>query len=235
MPKTDKVTPVTSRISPWLSPLLYFVGRYFLPFYFGQLNFTGQENLPRTGPVILASTHRSRWDGLIVAYATGRLVTRRDLRFIVSANETGGLQGWFVRRMGGFPLDPEHPGFSSLRHSVELLCQGEALAIFPEGDIYRDGHVNPLKPGLARIALQAQSHQSDSSVKIVPISIGYAQVYPSCGCDVKVKIGSPMDVADYSHASAKKSAPKLTADLEAILKELHEERVSQNSLPTPTA
>jgi len=42
---------------------------------------------------------------VVVPYATGRGVTDRDLRFMVSADEVTGLQGWCIRRLGGFPVD----------------------------------------------------------------------------------------------------------------------------------
>ncbi|MGK7874257.1 MAG: lysophospholipid acyltransferase family protein [Xenococcaceae cyanobacterium] len=229
-----KTAIIRSRVSPWLTRFLYPLGNYIvMPLYFGRIEVTGQENIPRTDPVIVAPTHRSRWDALIVPYATGRLVSGRDLRFMVSANEVKGLQGWFIERMGGFPVDTDRPGIGSLRHSVELLCEGEMIVIFPEGGIFRDTRVHPLKRGVARIALEVESNQPGSGVKILPISLKYSQPYPSWGCDVKIKIGSPLNVADYSSASVKKSSEQLTADLEAALKDLHEKKV--DSVPMAAA
>ncbi|MDB9376621.1 1-acyl-sn-glycerol-3-phosphate acyltransferase, partial [Nodularia sphaerocarpa] len=87
----NQVAHTTSRVSPWLSPLLYLLGRHLLlPLFFGQIEITGQENIPLTGPVIFAPTHRSRWDSLLLPYATGRCVTGRDLRFMVTINECQG-------------------------------------------------------------------------------------------------------------------------------------------------
>ncbi len=228
-PITTKVAPVTSRVSPWLARLLYPLGSHFvIPFYFGQVEITGQENLPTTGPLILAPTHRSRWDALLVPYATGRGATGRDLRFMVSANETTGLQGWFVRRMGGFPVDPDRPSIAPLRHGIELLQQREALVIFPEGNIFRDGFLHPLKPGLARLALGAESSHSGLGVKIVPIAISYSQPVPHWGCDVNIRIGSPLKVADYSTGSSvKQNAKQLTAALEKELKQLYPSGIAE--------
>jgi 1-acyl-sn-glycerol-3-phosphate acyltransferase len=154
-----------------------------MPLYFRRLKVTGQENIPKTGPVILAPTHRSRWDALVIPYAAGKPVTGRDLRFMVSADEIKGLQGWFIRRMGGFPVNTRHPGIGSIRHSVELLRNGEALVMFPEGNIFRETHVQPLKPGMARIALQVESSKPGIDLKIVPINIRYSQPVPHWRCD----------------------------------------------------
>ncbi|MEA5616534.1 1-acyl-sn-glycerol-3-phosphate acyltransferase, partial [Cronbergia sp. UHCC 0137] len=188
-----KIAPGSSWISPWLSPIVYAVGRYIvLPAFFGKINITGQEHIPQTGAVILAPTHRSRWDSLLLPYATGRFATGRDLRFMVTSSECQGLQGWFVLRMGGFPVDPHNPAIATLRHSVDLLQREEMLVIYPEGGIFRDGKVHPLKPGIARLALTAESIYPKLGIKILPISINYNQPIPSWGANVNIHIGESL-------------------------------------------
>jgi len=212
-----------TNVSHWLSCVTYPLGCYvLLPTYFGKLDVIGRENIPRKGPVLLAPTHRSRWDALIVPYTAGRWKTGRDLRYMVSENEMRGVQGWFISRMGGFAVDPQHPGLSSIRQSINVLSQGEMLVIFPEGDIYREQPVQPLKAGIGRIALQAQSQREvKESVKIVPMSIHYSQAYPNWGTQVQVKVGSGLDVTDYELGSMKKNAQRLIHDLEQALKDLY--------------
>lgn len=213
-----------TKVSPWLSCLTYPLGCYvLLPTYFGKLEVIGRENIPRKGPVLLAPTHRSRWDALIVPYTAGRWQTGRDLRYMVSENEMRGVQGWFISRMGGFAVDPQHPGLSSIRQSISVLSQGEMLVIFPEGDIYREQPVQSLKAGIGRIALKAQSQRKvKESVKIVPMSIHYSQAYPNWGTKVQVKVGTALDVTDYELGSMKKNAQQLIHDLEQALKDLYE-------------
>lgn len=219
------------RIQPWLIRPLYPLAKYVVfPLYFGRVEITGQENVPRTGPVILAPTHRSRWDAIVTSCATGWLVSRRHLRFMAMSSEVRGFQGWLIERLGGFPVDPNHPGISSLRHSVELLCNQEMLTIFPEGGIFQDTIVHPFKDGLARIALQAQSSLTDTEVKILPISIYYSQPMVSWGTDLYVDIGSPINVTEYSNGSTKQSAKQLTADLETAVKQIYYARVGQKNL-----
>jgi 1-acyl-sn-glycerol-3-phosphate acyltransferase len=213
--------PISSRVSPWLAPIAYFLGcRIILPLHFGKVAISGQENLPTTGPVILAPTHRSRWDAVVVPAMTGRTVTGRDLTFMVSENEASGLQGWFVRRLGGFPVNTDRPSIRTLRYGVEVLLQQEMLVIFPEGNIFRDGSVHPLKPGLARLAVSAETTHPGLGVQVVPIGLKYSQSYPQWGCDVSVQIGSPLKVAAYDRGSVKASAKELTSDLEKALKAL---------------
>jgi 1-acyl-sn-glycerol-3-phosphate acyltransferase len=103
---------------------------------------------------------------------------------------------------------------------VELILNRDILVIFPEGNIFQDDLVHPLKPGLARLALQAEFTEKDLGVKIVPITINYRPRVPRWQTNVTVQIGSPIFVADYTQSSHKKAAQVLTADLENALKEL---------------
>jgi 1-acyl-sn-glycerol-3-phosphate acyltransferase len=218
-----KQQQITSHIAPWLINLVYPLGAFLvIPFYFGKINISGQENIPSSGAVIVAPTHRSRWDALLVPYATGRLVSGRDLYFMVSANEMKGIQGCLVRRLGGFPVNTSHPGLGTFRHSFELLCRGEMVVIFPEGGIVRSSKIQALKEGVARIALEVASTQANSPIKILPLSIKYHQPIPGRGCDVQIKIGSCLNVLEYHRNSLKKDTVTLTQDLENSLKQLHE-------------
>lgn len=157
---------------------------------------------------------------MLVPYAAGRCVTGRDLRFMVTISECQGLQGWFVRRLGGFPVDPKRPSITTLRHGVNLLQQKQTLVIFPEGGIYRDGEVHPLKPGIARLALTAESTHPGLGVKIIPININYSEPCPHWGSDVSIQIGSALKVADYTNGCVKQEAKRLTTDLSKMLQQL---------------
>jgi 1-acyl-sn-glycerol-3-phosphate acyltransferase len=223
----QKRKPITassspSQFTPWMLSLAYPLGLHaVLPFYFGRIQVSGREHLPLSGPVILAPTHRSRWDSILVPFAAGHHVTGRHLRFMVTADEVVGLQGWFIRRMGGFPIDTTRPAISSLRYGVDLLHQGEVLVIFPEGNIFREQHVQRLKPGLARLALQAEaSSPTQLGVKIVPIALHYSRPLVPWRTRVKINIGQPLQVSDYHLESPKQSAQWLTRDLQQTMEQL---------------
>jgi 1-acyl-sn-glycerol-3-phosphate acyltransferase len=212
-----------SAMSPWLADVAYGVNhRFLLPTYFDRITVTGQANVPQSGPVIFAPTHRSRWDGLLVPYALGHQGMGRYPRYMVTIDEMQGLQGWFIRRLGGFPVDTRSPGVASLRYGIELLHQGQPLVIFPEGGKLlenRRAGVNRLHPGLARIAVQAHLTQSHCDVKIVPLAINYRD--PRVGrCAVDIQIGAPLTVSDYHDGSAKGNARRMTGDLAQALRRL---------------
>lgn len=220
---TETETQVASRVATWLTKLVYPFAKYVVfPLFFKQVTITGQENVPSDGAVIIAPTHRSRWDALVVPYATGRLVSGRDPHFMVSENEIKGLQGWFISRLGGFPIDTTHPGLSSLKHSFDLLSQGEMVVIFPEGNIFRTETVKPLKRGIAKIALEVAIAHPETNIKILPVSVKYSEPVPKRGCSVEVTIGECLDVTQYPANADRKNSLKLTKDLENVLKAIHE-------------
>ena len=205
---------VQSRVSPWLANIIYPLGQYLvLPGYFREIEVRGKEYLPHTDAVILAPTHRSRWDSLLIPYAVGPYVTGRSTRFMTSANEMKGIQGWFAQRLGGFAIDTHKPGIGSIRHSVELLHQREMLTIYPEGNLFYDGTLHPLKKGLARIAMQAVSLKPDLDLKIIPISLNYEHPVPKFRDRVSLELGQPLQVQDYQQFSSKTGAEKLHQDL----------------------
>ena len=217
-PADRRCPAVRSHLSPWLAPLIYALGeKVVLPSFFSKIDIIGQENIPKTGPVVLAPTHQARWDSLLVGMVGKR--AGRYLRFMVTADECLGIQGWFIRRLGGFPVHVRKPSVKTLRHGVQLLQAGEMMVIYPEGNIYRD-RIHSLKPGLARIALRAERSAAKLNVQVVPISLTYSEQCPKRGGTVRVCIGRPMSVADYKAGDCKEQSQRLTADLQTRLVEL---------------
>lgn len=170
---------VCSGISPVLSPLAMLVTQDLaLPGFFSSIEVLGSEHLPLEGPVLLAPTHRARWDALLLPYAAGRRISGRDCRFMVTVTEMRGIQGWFLDRLGCFPIDQGRPGTSSLRYAVDLLAASEQLVVFPEGRIRRQDEPIRLQQGLGRLAVLAASQ--GVAVQVVPVGIGYSQASPGC-------------------------------------------------------
>jgi 1-acyl-sn-glycerol-3-phosphate acyltransferase len=218
----DPSLSIRAEVSSWLTKIIYPLGQYLvIPGYFREIEVIGKEYIPHKGAVILAPTHRTRWDPILVPYAVGPYVTGRNSRFMVSADEMKGLQGWFVRRLGGFAIDTNKPSIASLRHSVDLLHNGEMLTIFPEGNIFRDGTLHPLKKGLARIAMQAEALKPGLDLKIIPIGFSYEHPVVKFRDRVSIEIGKPLQVQTYQQFSTKIGAEKLHQDLTQALEELN--------------
>ena len=124
-------------------------------------------SIPKDSSIILAPTHRSRWDGLVLTMAMGRRVTSKDCRFMVTKSEMSGIQGWFLKRLGCFSINQLSPSLSTLRFAIDLIEKGEQLVVFPEGRINKYGKKLVLKEGLYRLARLAT--KKTESIIIVPI------------------------------------------------------------------
>jgi len=160
--------------------------------------------------MVLAVKHYSRWDPVIVL-----LLSKKPLRFMTNANQFVGVQGWIIERIGAFPVEIARPQLSSLRHAVALLQAGERLVIFPEGGIVRDQPLRPLKPGLARLVLQAEA-SGDLEVPIVPIALRY-EPGARFGAEVRVQVNPPLYSRDYRLGDEKATAQALTLALQESL------------------
>ena len=188
-------------IQPFLAVLaMWLTQDIVLRFFFSEKIIKGKEFLNLVdGPLIIAPTHRSRWDGLILTFAIGRRVTNRDCRFMVTTPEMKGLQGWFLKRLGCFSINQESPSLFSLRYAIELIYSKNQLVIFPEGKITKNGKKIKLKQGLFRLAKLAR--KKGESIKIVPIGIAYDNVKPKFRDKVAICIEQPFDLDDFSRAS----------------------------------
>ena len=199
---TSRETVLCNGVSPWLAPLAVMVTEdVALPAFFSGVKVLGREHLPAQGPVLLAPTHRARWDALLLPHAAGRRVTGRDCRFMVTIDEMAGLQGWFLHRLGCFPVDQGRPTMASLRLAIDLLAKGQQVVVFPEGRIERDDGDIRLHQGLARLAQLAEGQ--GVAVTVVPIGIGYSQPIPRPGAQAALCFGPPLRPAGSGREMAK--------------------------------
>ena len=153
----------------------------------------GKENLPLNGAVVLAPTHRSRWDALMLTMAAGRRITNRDCRYMVTRSEMKGLQGWFLNRLGCFPIDQGRPSLITLRYAVDLLISRQQLVVFPEGKINRFSEPVKLKKGLIRLAQLASNKGLD--INIVPVGLAYSDVIPRLWGSASICFSKPIIIS----------------------------------------
>ncbi|MFM7085769.1 MAG: lysophospholipid acyltransferase family protein [Cyanobium sp.] len=171
-----------------------------LPIWFRSIEVIGRQYLPPSGPVLLAPTHRARWDALLLPHAAGRRVSGRDCRFMVTKGEMQGLQGWFLHRLGCFPVDQGRPTLASLRYAIDLLAAGQQLVVFPEGRINRDDSPIRLHQGLARLALLALGQ--GVAVTVVPVGIAYGHAVPRPGGRAVLCFADPLQPQGHGREAA---------------------------------
>ncbi|KGG05876.1 Phospholipid and glycerol acyltransferase [Prochlorococcus marinus str. MIT 9321] len=190
-----------------INPLLGFLAMFItqnivIKAFFTEIKIINKSfAIPKNSSIILAPTHRSRWDGLILTRAMGRRVTNKDCRFMVTKSEMKGIQGWFLKRLGCFPIDQLSPSLSVLRYAVELIEKKNQLVVFPEGKINKYGKKLILKEGLYRLALLAA--KKSSSIFIIPIGIAYSQVSPKIRGKASLCFGDPLLVTKNPNLSTR--------------------------------
>ena len=179
-------------INPFLGYVAMFVTQdIVLKFFFGEKKIINYNfSIPNNSSIILAPTHRSRWDGLVLTMAMGRRVTKKDCRFMVTKSEMRGVQGWFLKRLGCFSINQLSPSLSALRYALNLIVKRKQLVIFPEGKINKYGKKLVLKEGLYRLARLAA--KQTNSITIIPIGIAYSKVSPGFRGKVSLCFGEPL-------------------------------------------
>ncbi|HET9029564.1 MAG TPA: lysophospholipid acyltransferase family protein [Candidatus Aquilonibacter sp.] len=94
-----------------------------------RLKVYGKENVPRTGPVILAANHVSWLDPPIVGAYFPRRVNYMAKKELFEIKWLGPL----IATMGAFPVDREGSARPAIKHAVDILKGGGCVGIFPEG------------------------------------------------------------------------------------------------------
>jgi 1-acyl-sn-glycerol-3-phosphate acyltransferase len=127
---------------------------------FARVEVTGKENVPRKGPLIVASSHFNNADPPVLG-----TITPRRLAFMAK-NE---MFQWPVlglaARLGGcIPVRRSEADLGALRKASAVLRKDEALAMFPEGARSRDGKLHKAHPGTALLALRSEA-------PILPVAI----------------------------------------------------------------
>ncbi len=209
----DRETNLCLGVDPFWSPLAMVITQdIVLNNYFRDRIVLGIDNLPLKGAVLLAPTHRSRWDGLMLTMAAGRRVTGRDCRFMVTVTEMKGSQGWFLERLGCFPVDQLRPSLTSLRFAIDLMIDNQQLVVFPEGKINRLGKSIRLKQGLARLAQLAVLKGVD--VQVVPVGLGYSDVKPTLFSKAAICFAKPLKVEGTGRDAAIKFNAELASSMD---------------------
>jgi len=138
----------------WVFWITKTAGRVLLSPFF-HLKTGGVNNLPQKSAFILLPKHQ-RWEDIPLL----GLATPRPLHYIAKSELfTNPLSNWFLRALGGIPLNRQRPLESrhSLKSLISLLREGEGAVVFPEGTYYSNkmgpGHVGMVRLILSRVTL----------------------------------------------------------------------------------
>ncbi len=118
---------------------------------FYNFHIEGAENIPQDRPLVMASNHRSYADPVILTMPMKRPVTYMAKEELFKNK----LFGWFITKLGAFPVKRGGGDMQVIEDSVAILESGRHLVIFPEGTRSKDGKVGKGKTGVALIAAKS--------------------------------------------------------------------------------
>jgi len=125
-----------------------------------RIRWHGVENVPATGPAIVAANHQSFLDPVLVSAPL-----RRRLTFLAWDYYYGKrLLGPLMRMWGTVPVDLDRPTASSVSRMLRVLEGGGLCGIFPEAGRTPDGLLCRPMPGTAALALRV-------GAPVIPVTI----------------------------------------------------------------
>lgn len=237
----------------WYSIFKYGLFRPLAKFYF-RGKAEGEENIPASGGVILASNHVSAADTFLMPALISRPVTFPAKAELFAGNRglASKVVAWFLRAVGQVPLDRTggRRSLDGLGPILQVLADGGVVGIYPEGTRTPDGKLYKGKTGVARLALAA-------GVPVVPVAVENTEIrknrigLPYTDHPV-IRFGKPLDFAKYAHLAEDHNGIRwLTDEVMAAIQEisgqvyvdaygtsikagrLSDEEVARRTLPRP--
>jgi 1-acyl-sn-glycerol-3-phosphate acyltransferase len=199
--------PLDDSISPLIA-LLTFGGRIFSR-AMTRISIEGAlDDLPRTGPLIIASNHASNFDvpaiGSWLIPKLGRRIHWLGKKELFDWP----IIGWVAANGGVHPVDRGAADVEAFRLAQRILDEGHVLFVFPEGTRSPDGTLQDARDGVALLALR-------TGAPIVPLGIsGSHRVWPKGqrlphpGGRVTLRVGRPFRPADELPAGISRSSAK---------------------------
>ena len=179
-----------------------------------RLRPTGRRRVPLRGGVIIACTHQSFLDPVLVGLGLPRQMSYLARRSLFPHSRA---LAWLMRSLNAIPVRRSGRDVEAFRESVRRLRAGAALLMFPEGTRTADGEIGRLRPGVWNIAHRAR-------VPIVPAAIdGAFEAWPRTRrlprpYPVRVMYGRPISVAEIDAAGSGGLNAILTERLRDLLR-----------------
>jgi 1-acyl-sn-glycerol-3-phosphate acyltransferase len=176
---------------------------------------TGRENIPLTGPVLIAPIHRSNVDFAFTLFISPRKVFFMAKDGLFKTRWFGSL----LSHLGAFPVHRDAAtDRGSMKAAEEVLRQGQALVLFPEGTRKGGRHVE-ISDGAMFIAAR-------TGATVVPVGIGGSHKAMPVGAriprpaKIRIVIGKPIipPIAEgrVSRSQIAAKTEELRAELEAV-------------------
>lgn len=160
-------------LKPILGPIYKF---YYNP------KVIGKENIPKEGPILIVGNHKHLMDQCNVIVSTKRCV-----HYMAKKEYFDGPFAWFFKMVGCIPVNRSIKDNNATEKALEVLNNGFALGLFPEGTRNRTKkELLPFKFGAVSMAKRANAY-------IVPF--GISGDYKFRSNNLTIKFGKPFKVS----------------------------------------
>ncbi len=158
----------------------------------------GADNVPRRGPVILASNHLSFIDSVMISVLAPRpVVFLAKAEYFQGRGLKGRMTRWFFTSIGSIPVErgTHRAAQASLEAAQRVLSGKQAFGIYPEGTRSLDGRLYRGRTGVAWLALTTRA-------PVVPVALTGTERLQPVGSRwprphrITVRFGSPLRFAD---------------------------------------
>ena len=195
-------------------PWFYYVGRLVMRMLLMLLTrwrVRGRDNIPSQGPLLIVANHLNLADPPLLGVSLGRKVIFMAKKELFYSR----VIGYFIRGFGSFPVHRGQLDRKALRQAEQLLAQGLALVMFPEGKRSKSAQLEPGFSGSALIAWR-------SGAPILPVGISGTERIKGVGWllrrpQIIVNIGRPFYLPS---VSSKLTKLKLTEHTDFIMERI---------------
>jgi 1-acyl-sn-glycerol-3-phosphate acyltransferase len=190
---------------------------------------TGKEDIPARGPLLIAVNHQNALvDSLIVSWVVPRRIAMTAkatltknplLAFLFRILKVVPLRRVSdeARKLDGTPIDRAR-NREAFREITDLLAHNGAVLIFPEGKSHNELGLEPLKTGLARLAIQARDEGAIEGIRILPLGLIFEDK-GTPGTAVGARVGQPIDMDGWSGTDHKALTEEISNRLRAVSEE----------------
>jgi 1-acyl-sn-glycerol-3-phosphate acyltransferase len=183
----------------------------------------GLDQVPRKGGVILAINHLSFIDSVVIPLTAPRPISfLAKAEYFTGTGFKGRLSRSFFRAIDAVPVQrgEAHLAQAALNAALEVLKEGRAFGIYPEGTRSLDGRLYRGKTGVAWLALTA-------GVPVVPVALAGTEKILPVGKrrprlrKVTVKFGEPLDFTElHGQAGSARARRQVTDEVMRAIQEL---------------
>ncbi len=133
----------------FLKPILGSIYR----FYYNP-KIIGKENIPIDGPILIVGNHKH-----IMDQCSAIISTKRPIHYMAKKEYFDGKFAWFFKMVGCIPVDRSIKDKEATKKALEVLENGFALGLFPEGTRNKtDKFLLPFKYGAVSMAKKTDAY-----------------------------------------------------------------------------